>query len=129
MKILYILRGIPGCGKSTLAKTLSSAICEADEFFMSESGYNFDASKLGKAHEYCRNKCRSFMNDGVPKVVVSNTNTTSKEFAPYVEMAEEYGYQVFIITVENHHSGQNQHGVPQDVIEAMKKRLKGSITL
>lgn len=129
MKILYILRGVPGCGKSTLAKTLSDNICEADNYFRKDGVYKFDATKLGAAHEYCRTLCLEFMRHSVPKIVVSNTNTTHKEFVPYVNLAREYGYTVFVMTVENYHRGQNEHGVPPEKIETMKTRLKNSIML
>ena len=129
MKILYILRGVPGCGKSTVAKTLSDNVCEADNYFRKDGVYQFDPTKLGEAHAYCRNLCELLMEQAVPKIVVSNTNTTHKEFVPYVNLAEEYGYTVFIMTVENYHNGQNSHGVPPEKIEVMKTRLKNSITL
>ena len=56
-KILYILRGVPGCGKSTLASHLVDENCvfEADKFFInSEGNYNFDSRKLPFAHKWCQ---------------------------------------------------------------------------
>ena len=45
-KILYIVRGIPGSGKSTFAKTLGGIHIEADQYFVDGDGnYNFDGSK------------------------------------------------------------------------------------
>ena len=57
---LFIVRGVPGSGKSTFAKHIWNeyAICEADKYFVDrETGeYKFDATKLKEAHEWCRNQ-------------------------------------------------------------------------
>ena len=37
-KVLYIVRGISGSGKSTFAKTLGGQHYEADMFFINENG-------------------------------------------------------------------------------------------
>ncbi len=54
-KVLYIVRGIPGSGKSTFAKQLVGAdflVCEADKYFMVDGEYKFDATKLKQAHDF-----------------------------------------------------------------------------
>lgn len=133
MNTLYILRGVPGSGKSTVAKSLvkEECVCEADQFFVDpcDGVYRFDFKKIGLAHEYCRTKCIELMRKGEPKIVVSNTNTSEKEFAPYLEMAADHGYVVYFLVVENRHGGVNQHGVPQDKLEQMKDRIKSSLKL
>jgi hypothetical protein len=43
---------------------------------------------------------------------------------PYFELAKKHGFKVFTIIVENRHGGVNQHGVPEDKIEQMKKRFE-----
>jgi hypothetical protein len=42
----------------------------------------------------------------------------------YYKLAEQYGYKVFSIIVENRHEGVNQHGVPVDKLEQMKNRFE-----
>jgi adenylate kinase family enzyme len=49
-KIIYLVRGIPGSGKSTFAKSLGGTHFETDQFFMVDGKYNFDGSKLKEAH-------------------------------------------------------------------------------
>jgi predicted kinase len=129
MKTLYLLRGLPGGGKSTLAKKLSSEMTghvEADMFFINHKGeYNFDASKLKEAHEWCRKEAESFMkSDGFDTVIVSNTFTQEWEMKPYYEMAEKFGYMVFSLIVENRHDGENEHGVPEKKIQQMRDRFE-----
>jgi predicted kinase len=129
MKTLYLLRGLPGSGKSTLAKSIGGIHIEADQYFMEDGEYKFDGSKIKLAHNYCQTQTEAWMNtDGeqvnVDRIVVSNTFTQEWEMKPYYEMAEEFGYMVFSLIVENRHGGVNEHDVPDDVIEKMEKRFE-----
>jgi hypothetical protein len=60
-------------------------------------------------------------------IVVSNTFTQNWEMDAYYELAKQYGYRVFSIIVENRHGGVNEHGVPEDKLQAMKKRFEISL--
>ncbi len=128
MKILYLLRGLPGCGKSSLAKSLMNAQTghvEADMFFMKNGEYNFDASKLKEAHEWCQKQTDTYMSPyGYNTVIVSNTFTQEWEMKPYYELAEKYGFVVFSLIVENRHGGINEHNVPEEKLEQMKNRFE-----
>jgi predicted kinase len=132
-KVLTLVRGLPGSGKSTFANLIWNdyAICEADKFFYDKEGnYNFDPTKLRIAHEWCRNEVEKRMKDNVvnpqyyPEIVVSNTFTQEWEMETYYKLAEKYGYTIFSIIVENRHGGVNQHGVPTDKLEQMKNRFE-----
>jgi len=124
-KILYIVRGIPGSGKSTFAKTLGGQHYEADMFFIDENGnYNFDVAKIKDAHQWCQGMVKGDMILEYPKIVVSNTSTQEWEMEPYFNMAKEFGYSVFSVVVENRHGGVNQHGVPEDKLQMMKDRFE-----
>lgn len=124
-KILYIVRGISGSGKSTFAKTLGGVHFEADMYFTDENGiYKFDPSKLKMAHNWCMIQTQKAMVNDEPKIVVSNTFTQEWEMETYFKLAEENGYVVFSIIVENRHGGKNTHGVPDDKLEAMKNRFQ-----
>jgi hypothetical protein len=57
-------------------------------------------------------------------IVVSNTFTQEWEMNDYYKMAEELGYMVFSLIVENRHGGKNIHGVPDDKLEIMKNRFE-----
>jgi predicted kinase len=123
MKTLILLRGLPGSGKSTFAKTLGGIHIEADHYFMKDGEYKFDASKLKQAHEHCRTSTEGWMIEGY-NIVVSNTFTTSKEMQPYYELAEKYGYQVYSLIVENRHGSTSIHSVPDDTLDKMEKRFE-----
>ena len=124
-KKFYIVRGLPGSGKSTFAKSLGGVHYEADMFFMDEnSEYKFDGSKLNDAHNWCRHKVMDAMKEGEPIVVVSNTFTREWEMEPYILIGKELGYKIFVAIVENHHGGKNTHGVPENTIEVMRDRFE-----
>jgi predicted kinase len=130
MKTLYLLRGLPGAGKSTLASQLSDSHFEADMYFTNESGhYLFNAADLKKAHAWCQAEVENAMilnhtTGGNERIAVSNTFTQSWEMEHYFKLAETYGYRVFSIIVENRHGGENLHSVPEDKIEAMRVRFE-----
>ena len=124
-KVLFIVRGIPGSGKSTFAKTLGGQHYEADMFFIDEDGnYKFDGTKIKDAHKWCQSFVETDMVLEYPKIVVSNTFTQEWEMKPYMDLAKKHGYKVFTIVVENRHGGNNVHGVPEDKIEQMCNRFE-----
>jgi len=43
---------------------------------------------------------------------------------PYFLLAEQWCYQVTSLIVENRHGGVNEHGVPEDKLQAMKDRFE-----
>ena len=124
-KILYIVRGVPGSGKTTFAKLLTLNIFEADHYFYDNDGnYNFIPSEIKEAHKKCQQFVGYEMESGIPKIAVSNTFTQEWEMKPYFELADTFDYKVFSIVVENRHDGVNQHGVPDDKIQIMKDRFE-----
>lgn len=123
-KMIYLVRGISGSGKTTLAKTLGGTHFEADMFFIKDGEYKFDGSKIKLAHNWCMIQTQKAMVDDEPKIVVSNTFTQEWEMETYFKLAEENGYKVFTIIVENRHGGINEHNVPEEKIEQMRNRFE-----
>ncbi|XP_012499929.1 PREDICTED: NEDD4-binding protein 2 [Propithecus coquereli] len=59
--VLVLLRGLPGSGKSFLARTLqednpSGVILSTDDYFYINGQYQFDVKYLGEAHEWNQNR-------------------------------------------------------------------------
>ena len=129
MTTLYLIRGIPGSGKTTLAVHLCMSmkhppvLLEADKYFISTSGvYEFNPSKLSEAHNYCYSRAMENLIEG-RDVIVSNTSTTEKEVQRYQQLAEELGVNFVSLIVENRHGGKSVHDVPEDKIQQMKNRF------
>jgi predicted kinase len=130
-KILYIVRGLPGSGKSTFAKSLNCPYFEAYMFFMKDEVYTFDGGKIKIAHSWCQQQVEEAMkfNEETKglnnsEIAVSNTFTQEWEMESYYKLAEKYGYRVFSLVVENRHGGKNTHGVPEEKLEIMKNRFE-----
>ena len=132
-KILTLVRGLPGSGKSSFSNFIWNeyAIYETDKFFYDKEGnYNFDATKLKEAHEWCRKQVETCMIDNqnnpqyYPEIAVSNTFTQEWEMKPYFDLAEKYGYTIFTIIIENRHGNKSIHGVPEETMEKMKNRFE-----
>jgi energy-coupling factor transporter ATP-binding protein EcfA2 len=124
MKELFLLRGVPGAGKSTLAKSLGGMHIESDKYFMDEDEYKFDPSKLKDAHAWCQNAVRVWAKNSVEKIVVSNTFTQEWEIDYYFELAKEHGYRVYSLIVENRHGNKDIHNVPEEKLLQMKQRFE-----
>lgn len=129
MKELFLLRGLPGAGKSTLAKMLAGEKeyrhKEADMFFVDADGnYKFEPSKIKDAHAWCQEEVDFMMKYEHSPIVVSNTFTQEWEMEAYCKLAEKHGYRVHSLIVENRHGGVNEHGVPEDKLQAMKDRFE-----
>ena len=128
-KELYLLRGLPGAGKTTMAKSFGAVCFEADMYFMEGNEYKFNPTKLKYAHEWCRNQVEISMKSGDnvlgdKRIAVSNTFTQEWEMQSYYELAKKYGYRVHSLIVENRHGGVNAHDVPQETLEKMKQRFE-----
>ena len=124
---LTLVRGLPGSGKSTLAKSLdvelTSQHIETDMYW--GENYNFDASKLRQAHQWCLNQTRGFLTHGLD-VIVSNTFTTKKELLPYFELAKEYELVPQVVLCQAQYG--NIHNVPQQTLDRMKARFEYDIS-
>lgn len=131
MKV-YILRGIPGAGKTTFTKGLETVkpfgVCSADAYFMRGGEYKFDPSKLGEAHGACLRRFTDLLMTPHcgSDVVVDNTNTSNLECAPYVALAQALGAEVeFVVFGVDPATcaARNVHGVPEHAVQRMHDTL------
>jgi tRNA uridine 5-carbamoylmethylation protein Kti12 len=131
MKAVLIMRGLPGSGKSTVARELAKAvpdslIVSADDFFM---GGPIDVKALGHAHAFCQKKFAEALRNGTELVIVDNTNTTKGEIRPYAEKALEFGYELNVMEVPcdvETSVARNVHNAPRATIEKMAHNLANS---
>lgn len=118
---LYIVRGLPGSGKSTYARGFGRFHVEADMFHWKDGLYQFNPSRSHLGHEWCQRMVFSAMEQGLD-VVVSNTFTQKWEMQPYLNLANKAEYKVTICRM-NHDYG-TLHGVPEEVMNKMRDRFE-----
>ena len=141
-KRLLLIRGLPGSGKSYLARELQKGFLDmavtytTDDFYMVGDSYVFDRSKLFEAHKWNQDRTEKAMVDEVPVIMVPNTFCTLREAHAYVEMAQRHGYSVEFFeprTAWKFDAEQltlrNAHGVPREVIDQMIANWESDYTV
>jgi predicted kinase len=124
---VVLIRGLPGAGKTSLAKVLSGGVYPVfsiDSYFTRDGVYKFKHDENHLAYRHCQEQTAEAMRSGTPMIFVDNTFTLEWEMEPYFALAGRYGYRVFVVTVENRHKGVNSHGVSDEQIEKMAEKYK-----
>lgn len=132
LKFVYIMRGIPGSGKSTVARliaqhhenpNLSVAIHSTDDLCMVDGEYQFDSALAGERHAQNFQNFLLSLEEKVPTIVIDNTNVKVSQYTSYVEAAQAAGYQVVIVELVHPALDlaveRNTHGVPREAINQM----------
>ena len=129
MKQLFILRGLSGQGKSTIAKILSgglkeSRILSADDLRIVDGKYQFIPEYEPYIWDEFERIFLSALADGVENIIMDNTNLKPIHYYQYKEDAIESGYIVHEIIVgdfdvETSYK-RGTHEVPIDKIQMMK---------
>lgn len=136
---VIIMRGIPGAGKSFLAKEYKdeAIVCSTDKYFVHSTSvatvdeYKFEAERLPQAHAWCFNQfllaIKSAKKGRGPKtIIVDNTNIRLWEFQNYELAAKMLGARVSIVEVMpktlvgiKKCASRNCHGVPPAIVAKM----------
>ena len=129
MSKLIVFRGLPGAGKSTMAKDFqksyicagyTTALYESDMYFTDKDGnYKFDGSRLPHAHAWCRNKVLEALGN-CDVVIVANTNLSLDEMNDWKLMADNLVTRMEVFHLKTQYG--NVHGVPAETLERMKSR-------
>ena len=114
-----LIRGLPGAGKSTLAKALAAAHGyihdEADQFLVVDGRYQHAPARVPSAHIECLATARAALGRG-QRVELANTFAKIWELRPYIELGTHFA--VFVARVR----WRNEHGVPDEKIAVMRTR-------
>jgi predicted kinase len=127
----YIMIGIPGSGKTTwlLQNAPNASVCSADHFHTDAYGkYNWKPETARDGHNWCLDKFigLSMESGNYDDLAVDNTNTTIAQIAPYIAIAQAYGYEVVPVYMSTETLGdtmkagkRNVHSVPMNVFMEM----------
>ncbi len=118
---LLLLRGLPGAGKTELARILGGEAFENDDYFTIGDQYLFDAKRMHQAAAACLQNVKNAMEDRKPLICVANTFADEKELDPYRRLCALHGYRCHVVTVENRHGGRTCHGVTAAQIATMRE--------
>ena len=120
-KVMIILRGLPGSGKTRLAEQLcrgkpSAFVCSADDYFNNQNvttkkkeesspprggnhRYKFKGAEIETAHKHCRDSLITAIQNGTEVVIVDNTHTQRWEYRVYERLALLCGYKSYVFEI------------------------------
>lgn len=134
-KMLIIIRGLPGSGKSDIAKKLvgNGVIHSTDNYLIKNGRYVFDDENIAKYHNHNLMDSIRSMKKGISPIIIDNTNITAPSCINYVEQGKIHGYEIVIIEPDTPWAfdveelvKRNSHGVPKDTIIDMLQKYEKS---
>ncbi|KAM9381820.1 NEDD4-binding protein 2 [Phaethornis superciliosus] len=135
-QVLVLLRGVPGSGKSYLARTLlednpGGIILSTDDYFYKHGQYHYDPDCLGEAHDWNRKRAKEAFEMRISPIIIDNTNTQAWEMKPYVTLAQQFKYKVIFREPDTwwkfkpkELERRNIHGVSKEKIRRMLERYE-----
>ncbi|XP_071072989.1 NEDD4-binding protein 2 [Dasypus novemcinctus] len=139
--VLVLLRGLPGSGKSFLARTLqednpAGVILSTDDYFYINGQYQFDVKYLGEAHEWNQNRAKEAFEKKVSPIIIDNTNLQAWEMKPYVALSQKHKYKVFFREPDTwwkfkpkELARRNIHGVSKEKITRMLENYQRFVSV
>jgi len=142
VKVLVLMRGVPGAGKTYLAQVLvgmvtSNAqvqhIFSADDYFimLGRGVYSYDPNQVSQAHNWNQKRVSEALRRATNPVIVDNTHTQAWEMRPYVTMGVQQGYMIEVVEPvtpwrmkEAELAKRNVHNVPREKIRQMLDRYE-----
>lgn len=137
---VYIMVGLPGSGKSTVAREMaalteshghSAVIHSTDDYFMVDGKYVFDRDKLAYNHKQNQEAFKQSVRDKVHTIIVDNTNLVSRDRRVYANYAKGGKYRVVYVVVGGFDEAavlkchaSTVHNVPLETINRMAKRAR-----
>ncbi|NXN84315.1 N4BP2 protein, partial [Bombycilla garrulus] len=140
-QVLVLLRGVPGSGKSYLARNLlednpGGIILSTDDYFYKHGQYHYDPDCLGEAHDWNRKRAKEAFEMRISPIIIDNTNIQAWEMKPYVTLAQQFKYKVMFREPDTwwkfkpkELERRNIHGVSKEKIKRMLERFERCLTV
>ncbi|NWH36147.1 N4BP2 protein, partial [Chloropsis hardwickii] len=140
-QVLVLLRGVPGSGKSYLARNLlednpGGIILSTDDYFYKHGQYHYDPDCLGEAHDWNRKRAKEAFEMRMSPIIIDNTNIQAWEMKPYVTLAQQFKYKVMFREPDTwwkfkpkELERRNIHGVSKEKIKRMLERYERCLTV
>uniref|UniRef100_A0A8C3TW62 NEDD4 binding protein 2 n=1 Tax=Catharus ustulatus TaxID=91951 RepID=A0A8C3TW62_CATUS len=140
-EVLVLLRGVPGSGKSYLARNLlednpGGIILSTDDYFYKHGQYHYDPDCLGEAHDWNRKRAKEAFEMRLSPIIIDNTNIQAWEMKPYVALAQQFKYKVMFREPDTwwkfkpkELERRNIHGVSKEKIKRMLERYERCLTV
>ena len=108
-RVVYLMRGLPSCGKSRTAKRLAGdagIVCETDAYYHTQVGddparFDYDARLMWNAKLWNMRNFRRAVREGISPIVVDRGNAMSRDTQRYARFASACGYDVQIVEPES----------------------------
>jgi len=121
MKRLYLIRGLPGSGKTELAMRLTDYHVAADHFLCNCTTRS--PQLYADALQWCLQRVEDLMKEQVEwresVVAVHNTFLRIEYMGPYMRLAHKHHYSVSVIECKSQFG--SVHNVSQSTLAAMAK--------
>ena len=132
-KKLIILRGLPGSGKSVIARKLvgNGIIHSTDDYLIKNGKYEFDHDNIAKFHYFNLMDSIRSMKKGISPLIIDNTNIMAFHCINYVEQGKMYGYEIEVVEADTPWAfdveelvKRNSHNVPKETIIDMLQKYE-----
>lgn len=145
-RVVFLMRGLPGSGKSTLVNALTETydcqnpiVCSADQYFIDKFGiYRFDQSRLKDAHEASQSLMKMSVSEGKKMIIVDNTNVQNWEMRPYFSSIVKAPFTYRLVIVEpatpwkldaEQLAAKNTHSVSEEIISKKVHQFQEAVPI
>ena len=128
-KFAFVMRGVPGSGKSTTARRLAGpmgVVHAVDDYHKARGEFLWDDDRKDEFYDLNFRAFVESLDTGIGTVVCDCINVTREEYTKYVRAAQSRGYTTATVIMADigveAAADRNQHSVTIDQIADMYER-------